>query len=291
MTWGHVRSPGNRRIYCNALNPEFPIKGYGRIRNYIVPFLDKTGIHVTVEIIKERIGNREHCPILMTGDPGDGKSTAIHHIALGCHPSYDVDDIAFTLEAFDQKYQDDSKPQINMDEAAAALYGDEWMKEEQRTIAKNLLITRILQKTVYFAAAKPIHLNPRVRNLTNMWIHVSRPDAYSRGYAVVRLAPPEKQSEFSSGKFWEPKYAFIFPEMTGPFWDRYSQAKLDFVRDTLKNPKRVLKRTIDLDTYEQLKAAHFTDEWIGQRYGVTRNAIEMKVSRERKKLANQGLSF
>jgi len=266
----------------NVISPEYVIREGGRKpKRFVVPLLDKSGIKFTKHIICEKIDDHDNAPVLVTGDPGVGKSTLILAIAQAIDPGFDISKVTFTLEEFEHIFStnamgDGSRgfyPQVNMDESAHAMYGEDWLKEEQRILAKNLIISRIQQQIVYFAAPKPINLNPRVRNLTTIWIHVSRPDDDLRGYAEVHIAPARKQSKYASGKLWEPKYAFLFGPMRGEFWDRYSEKKLTFVQQAVSDHKPS-GRKITKGQLEQLEQFGLkTDEAKADFFGVSRQRI------------------
>lgn len=286
-------TPYRHLHYVNIVNPEHIILDPGRKpKRFIVPLLDfKSGIRFTKYVICEKIDDHDNCPVLVTGDPGVGKSTVISEVALEIDPTFDVPNVAFTLEEFEKIFSTNAMgdglkgfyPQVDADESAHAMYGDDWLKEEQRVIAKNLIISRIQQQIVWYAAPKPINLNPRVRNLTTIWIHVSRPDEDLRGYAEVHIAPVKKQSKYATGKLWEPKYAFIFGPLRGPYWDRYSQKKIDFVQQAVSEHKfggrRITKEQLDkLNelglTTDEAKAGFFNVS--RQRIGQIRSEIAEK---------------
>ena len=233
-----IRTPGGKWYRVNVIDPRHEIRAPGGFR-VRVPLLDNSGIFLTAKCIKEHINHKRNCNILMTGDPGHGKSTLISHCALEVDPNFNVAQVAFWLKDFEvifksTPYGDGETgvyPQINMDESAHAMYGPEYMKEEQRTLAKNMIISRRKRNIIWFATPKRKLLNPHVREMVNIWIHVTEPKPFLPGYARVRFAPPEKQSEFHAEKFWEPKFAFTFPEMTGPFWEEYEEKKIAFMEE------------------------------------------------------------
>ena len=266
----------------SVINPEHVIREMGRKpKRFIVPLLDHSGIRFTKHVICEKIDDHDNAPVLVTGDPGVGKSTVISQIAQSIDPSFDVRNVTFTLEEFEHIFSTNAMgdgargfyPQVNMDESAHAMYGDDWLKEEQRVLAKNLIISRIQQQIVYFAAPKPINLNPRVRNLTTIWIHVSRPDDDLRGYAEVHIAPARKQSKYATGKLWEPKYAFIFKPMRDDFWARYTQKKIEFVQQAVSEHKTSGRR-ITKEQLERLEQFGLkTDQEKADFFGVSRPRI------------------
>lgn len=231
-------TPGGKLVEVGVIDREHEIRGQAAFPMSI-PLLDHSGIKFTAHCIKEHIDNGRNCNILVTGDPGLGKSTVICQIALEVDPNFSVDNIAFTLKEYEEvfrrnPYGDGAAgiyPQGDMDESAHAMYGPEYQKEEQRVTAKNMIIARIKKQINYFSTPKRKLLNPHVREMVHIWIHVSEPRPYLQGYARVRFAPPERQSEFHVEKYWEPKYAFIFGPLTGPFWEAYEAKKIAFLED------------------------------------------------------------
>src|SRR4030042_4229670 len=158
-------TPGNQLFEGRVIEPEHRIKAVS------VPLLDSSGIKFTARCIQEFIQHKRNCNILMTGDPGLGKSTLISHVGLEIDPKFDVDQIAFWLKDFEETFERNPFgdgdagifPQVNMDESAHALYGPEYQKEEQRVLAKNMIISRIKKNIIWFAMPKRRFLNPHVR--------------------------------------------------------------------------------------------------------------------------------
>ena len=238
-------TPGKKLVEVGVVEKRHEIKSSGDFR-LTVPLLDPSGIKFTARCIQEHIINKRNYNVLVTGDPGLGKSTLISQIALEVDPNFSVDKVAFWLKDFDKIFQENPYgngetgvfPQLSMDEAAHAMYGPEYMKEEQRVLAKNMIISRIKRQTIYFSTPKRKLLNPHVREMVNIWIHVGEPRPYLQGYARVRFAPPERQSEFHVEKYWEPKYAFIFGPMSGPWWEKYEEKKVAFLNEAaISKPK------------------------------------------------------
>jgi hypothetical protein len=237
-------TPGGKPIRVNVISLKHKVK-QGR-KPHTIPLIDKSGIRFLAECAKERVDNGRDCMILWTGDRGAGKSTGILETALEIDPGFDIDSITFWLEDFGAKFASNPQggvqpdgstiyPQNDLDEAGHALYGPQWLAREQLEISKNMIINRIMRQIVHIAVPKRKQFNNQIRDMAFLWAHVSEPKEYKQGYAVVRMAPVEKQSEFHTEKYWEPKFAFIFPEMTGDLWDRYEAKKIAFVREASKD--------------------------------------------------------
>ena len=232
-----AHTPGRKKVSVKVIQTEYTIR-QGKYR-YVVPFLDETGIHLLAEIIKERIAHMKDVFIIVTGDRGIGKSTLILKLCLEVDSAFSVDQVAFKLEDFGRLFNENPQgdgakgvyPQVVMDEAGHALYGMDWLTREQKVIAKELIISRIKRQILYMAVPKRKQLNNQVRDMAFIWVHVSEPDDYYQGYAVVRLAPPKIQSEFHSEKLWTPKFAFIFSQLDGDLWDEYEKRKIAFVNE------------------------------------------------------------
>jgi hypothetical protein len=277
-------TPFKKPFPVRIINHDHLIRGFGkRIRAYRVPLLDEhSGVAYTGQIIKEKIDHKKNCPILATGEPGVGKSTCISKIARYIDPGFGVKNIGFTLDQFNSVFREIPRgiphklySQADMDESAFAAYTDERLQTTQTRLAKNLIISRIHQKIVWFGAPKAKLVNLRVRNLATVWIDVSEPDYDLQGYAEVHLPPPRKQSKYATGKYWEPSYAFIFKAEKGPFWEEYEKAKLDFIENALDNENYPDKRiTVDRLKYLDELAGHpLTDAERGKVFGVTGNRI------------------
>lgn len=286
-----MQTPGERAVSVNVIQPQYTVKQGSR--NLKIPLLDRSGIHFTSELIKEGIDHKRDRFILVTGDRGLGKSTLIWHGAKGVDPNFDASKVAFWLEEFDQIFNSNPQgngekrvyPQVVMDEAGYALYGPQWLQREQLVIAKELIVSRIKRQILWMAVPKRMQLNNQVRDMAHIWIHVSEPKEYLQGYAVVRLAPSLLQSEFASEKYWEPKYAFIFPEIVGPEWDAYETRKMEFVNKVTKDTAagKGLKSTPGFDArntlmkeyykYRKVKNDAISMEDLGSMIGLTKSAV------------------
>ena len=241
LTPSVLRTPAGHGIPVNVISSKHPVKQGKRIMN--VPLLDESGIRVVAACAKEAIDHKKDCMIEWTGWRGVGKSTGILWTALAIDPKIDIDKIAFWTHDITRLFATNPRghgptktepglyPQIISDETGYALHGKQWQTRAQIEISKNMIINRIMAQIFHMAAPDKMQINNEIRNMAFMWIHVSEPDWYKQGYAVVRFAPPQKQSEFYSTKYWEPKFAFIYPELTGELWDRYEAKKFEFVRE------------------------------------------------------------
>jgi len=233
-----MMTPGKHWHNVNVLTAKHPIRVSKKLV-FVVPLLDRTGVRYTANIIKERIDKKKSANVLVTGDPGTGKSTLVLEIAKAVDPKFSVDDVAFWLEDFEELFQTHPVggggvyPQIILDEAAHELYGPEFLTYEQRVVTKNLTISRAQRQIVYFVTPRRSLLNPHVRNMMHLWIDVSEPRDFVTGYARVWYPPSRMQSPFAKQKMWSPQYAFIFPELSGRLWDEYEAKKRQFIIDAL----------------------------------------------------------
>lgn len=274
-------TPGRHPVSVNIIEKRHEVKDSGQPAK-LVPLLDNTGIKFTAECIKEFVDNKRNCNILITGDPGLGKSTLIAHLATTIDPNFDVDKVAFWLDEFERIFHalpygtKGVYPQVSMDESAHALYGPEYMKKEQRVVAKNMIISRKKRNIIYFATPKRKFLNPHVRELVHIWIHVMEPQMFLPGYARVRFAPPDKQSEYYPEKYWEPKYAFIFPEYIGPFWERYEAKKIAFLDDATRFVNK--ERELLMKVIWNMHCAGYTQSQIGQIVELDRTTVSHLLS-------------
>lgn len=257
-----------------VIDPEYQVKmfsdGFGS-RSHTVPLCDESGIEFLARTIKERIDNKRDCPILLTGDPGIGKSTVGIKLARKIDSDFKLDNIAFRIEDFGRIFNENAfgggskYPQILLDEAGHALFGQQWMDREQQEVAKMLIIGRIKRQIIYMAVPRPGQLNSQARDRPFMWIHVFEPHEYEQGAAKVYLAPPELQSEFYVSKYWECKLVFTFKELEGQFWDNYEQRKIQFVQEITAQTAsgagkydryvRLIRHMIETQGYSQTKIA------------------------------------
>ncbi len=238
-----MSTPGKQQVRVNVLEREWPVRQWMAKDMIAVPLLDESAIGLLARMDTERIGKNRDCPSLWTGDPGLGKSTGTVKVARKVDPDFSVDDVAFRLKEFSERFGlhkqgDASKgyyPRTIMDEAGYAMYGPEWLRQEQRVFAKHLIVSRIKRQCMDMAVPKPKLLNHYVRDRAFIWVHITEPQEYMQGYGIVRLAPPELQSEWHPMKYWVPKFVFIFTAESGKWWDEYEKRKIEFVDDVLAN--------------------------------------------------------
>jgi len=277
-----LRTPFKQFRPVNIITPDYYIKGNSKwVRYYRVPLLDETGIYYTAEIIKEKIDHNKNAPVLVTGDPGVGKSTFISKVARKIDSSFDVDKVGFTLDEFNEIFAGNPQgngalgiyPIADMDESAYAAFTDDRLQTAQTELAKNLIISRIKKQIVFFGAPKAKQINSRVRDLATLWVHVSEPDYDLQGYAEVHLPPPRKQSKYGTGKYWEPSYAFTFKKEKGEFWKKYEAKKVAFIKKALEgNGKSYRKITVEqIERLDNLGLK--TDAEKGDFFGVSKNRI------------------
>lgn len=247
---------------------------------YTVPSFDEdTGTNYASECIKEAVSHNRNCPVLVTGDPGLGKSTVINTLAQKIDPNFSVDQIAFDLDDFEHIFASnpygDAKagifPQVNMDEAGHAMYGPEYLDLEQRVLAKNLIVSRIKKEIVYFAVPKWKLLNPHIRNMMTIWIHVFELDFFLQGSAMLKVAPPKMQSEYQSSKYWAPQCVFTYKPLKNKLWEEYEARKIDFVNNCLTtgDDKMSLIKTIT----KNLRAEGMSQEKIAGIIGRDRSRV------------------
>ena len=280
-------TPGGKAISVSVITKKHPIRGI--VRPSIIPLLDESGVDFLAECIKERIAHKRDCPILVTGDRGIGKSTVKIKTARKVDPKFDIDHIAFRLEEFEQIFNtnpfgDADKgifPQVDMDEAGHSLYGPDWLQKEQRTIAKQLIISRIKRQIIWMAVPKRMQFNNQLRNMAAIWVHVSEPQEFVQGYALVRMAPSHLQSEWHSDKYWEPKFAFVFTAETGDLWERYETKKIAFVNEVTAdtaNGRTRRRDDFELQVVTRLAEKKMSQEFIGEIIGKEQSTVSKMLT-------------
>jgi len=231
-------TPGKKPFTVRVINPNHSV-GSQKGKPQTVPLLDESGIDFLAYMIKERVNHKRDCPVLWTGDRGVGKSTGILKTALAIDPNFNVDKIAFRLDEFNQIFDKNppgdgltqTYPQVVLDEAGHALFAQEWMNRAQRTVAKQLIISRIKRQIIWLAVPRRMQLNSQLRDMPYIWVHSSEPDDYLQGYVEVHLAPGGPQSKWFSERYWQPKYAFVCGALSGELWNRYEEKKIIFVNE------------------------------------------------------------
>lgn len=279
-TW----TPGGKKVTVSVIDPAHQVFRSDDGFSYTVPCFDNSGVDFLAECIKEAVRKGRNCPILITGDPGLGKSTLILHVAPKVDPDFSVKNVAFELDEFEEVFKTnpygDAKagvfPQVSMDEAGHAMYGPEYLEQEQRVIAKNLIISRIKKQIVYFASPKWKLIHPHIRNLMTIWIHVFEMDYYLQGTAIVKFPPPFRQSEYQAAKYWQPHCIITFPPCKGKLWDEYEARKVQFVDNAWekdKNESSTLKRVA-----QNLRNEGMTQEKIAAIIGRDRSRVSRYLS-------------
>jgi len=292
---GYLSTPGGKSVPVNVIDPDYVVKtnfeDMGQ-RSTVVPLIDHSGVGFVSNVLMERIQRNRDCPVLLTGDPGIGKSTLALELALGVNPQFGIESIAFWLEDFTRIYKenpfaDPSKnlyPQIMLDEAGYALFGYNWMDRMQIEVAKLLIISRIKRQIIYMAVPKRGQLNVQARDRPFMWIHVFEPHEYEQGAAKVYMAPPEKQSEFYPTKYWEPKLVFTFKELKGEIWEKYEEKKIEFVNEAhTESGKAKVRREIPL--MQELHRIGYTQDKIATIMGYRDSSKVSKLLSEAQALA------
>lgn len=278
-------TPGGKPVRAKLIDyHQVGQNDYGTI--YTVPCFDEaTGKNYAAECIKEAVAHKRNCPVLVTGDPGIGKSTVINTLMQTIDPNIPVDNITFALDEFEQifktnQYGDSKKgfyPQTSMDEAGHAMYGPEYLELEQRVLAKNLIVSRIKKQIVYFAVPKWKLLNPHVRNMMTIWIHVFELDFYLQGTALLKVAPPRMQSEYQASKFWTPQCVFTYKPLKTKFWDDYEARKIEFVDSCLSVGDK--KTTLLKDISQRLRNKGMTQDEIAEIIGRDRSRVSRYLSK------------
>ncbi len=248
----------------------------GPYKPYRVPALDESGIQFLAQCIKDQVDAGKNCNILLTGEPGVGKSTLMAHLVRTIDPAFSIDNIAFTLEDFDRIYSENPAggdgvyPQVVMDEAAHSIYSLDFMNREQKLIVKNLTTTRIKRQIVYFCAPAMRYVNAHVRLFIHYWIHLWQPRVDLQGFARVRDAPPQLQSEFQRDRLWIPRFTLLFPQISDEWWEQYEQKKLEFVSKALSDGVSVLSEKYEnrlREAIEKLHSAGWTYQQIADLFG------------------------
>jgi hypothetical protein len=277
-------TPGGIRVPIDIID-DYPVSenDYGTV--YTVPALTaETGLNYAAECIKEAIRHKRNCPVLVTGDPGIGKSTVILTLMQRINPDVTVDKTAFELDEFEHIFRENPYgnaeegvfPMVNMDEAGHAMYGPEYLELEQRVLAKNLIVSRIKKEIVFFAVPKWKLLNPHIRNLMTIWIHVFEMDYYLQGTALLKFAPPKRQSEYQASKFWAPENVFRYGPLKNRLWEEYEARKVDFVNNCLSTDDD--KSSLIKSIVHNLRSRGMTQEEIAAIIGRDRSRVSRYLS-------------
>jgi hypothetical protein len=277
-------TPGGKGVNVHVVNPKHPVSSPGGAM-VDVPLLDRSGIKFLAEIIKERIAKKKDCPIVVTGERGAGKSTIILEGALTVDPTFSLANIAFHLRDFSKIMSANPQgnaelgtfPQVDVDEAGHAIFAQSWMDRLQKEIAKQMIINRISRQIIWFAAPSIEDLNSTIRRIPYIWIHVSEPEDYLQGYAEIHIGKRTAHSKWYREKLWQPHFALIYPELSGPYWEEYESNKIAFVKEVTEDLASAPSKDNEIILIQKLIDEDHSQTEIAEWLGCTQQAISKKL--------------
>jgi hypothetical protein len=230
-----------------------------------------------------------YSPIVMvTGNEGAGKSTYVLTQAPLVSPTFSVDDVCFTTEAFVDRNKVKSRGEsIVDDEAGHGLFKQEWYNSWQKTVYKLAQVQRKRQVIWWLVIPHKDDLNSSFqRRRVDYWVDIyTKGRKKSRGYAEVWEGSKNKWKKFI---WWNPMIAFTFSPLKGKSWDDYNARKDVFIESALVG-------ALDLDKYSAryvnqrnrlAKTLHdghngkdgWTMQEIGDKLGVTRMGVSKMIA-------------
>ena len=172
--------------------------------------------------------------IVITGEEGDGKSTAALLIASLVDPNFTLDNVAWELtDALELALELPRGSTMLFDEGVQGLFNRGSMTTQNKTFMEWLSISRVRNLCVILCF-------PRLESV----------DLYVREHRMWRNIQAYDQSILTwkskvNGR-WEPYLVTKFPPVVGPLWAEYEERKLEFVdaqgRDALEKLRKKLKR-------------------------------------------------
>ena len=194
--------------------------------------------HWVVDVWKRRIEHDYDNVIVITGDPGCGKSSLAIQIARAMDRRFDLSSLAYRaselLDAIDRMKRGQC---IVFDEAILGLLGREFATEEARAIVKTLNVTRFLGLNTIVCIPNIWDLDAALRGRrTDFWLTCSYDP---RGSAVVHERARSVRYEYdrSLGLYrdeaWSPiRWSPLPPKLKEAYLNQKNEKVRAFLRET-----------------------------------------------------------
>lgn len=201
--------------------------------------------HWTADVWRDRVRRDYDNVLVVTGDPGCGKSTLAIQIARALDRRFDLTSLAYRaselLDAIDRMRRGQC---IIFDEAILGLMGREFATEEARAVVKTLNVTRFLGINTIVCIPNIWDLDVALRGRrTDFWLTCSydprgEADVHERS-RVVRYRRDGSLGLYKS-RAWSP---IRWQPLPPPLWAEYLAQKTNRVKAYLRETRARLDRS------------------------------------------------
>lgn len=168
--------------------------------------------------------------VLLTGDPGNGKSTLAYQLGVAFDPSFSEERMHFTIEELirdakaREKYQAVAADELLMNRRHA-------MRKETKELLDFLQICRGLNLTMLLCFPHVARLDRAVLDDRVRWrIHIEK-----QGVATLLENVKHTTTDYTGHEIqvaeWKPSLVFSFGRNEGPRWERYLAKKIAKARE------------------------------------------------------------
>lgn len=182
-----------------------------------------------VGVLQGRIAHKWHNILVVTGEPGAGKSTAAFRLALDVDGGFSPEQTAYSASDMLQLYRELRAGQVAVyDEAVLGLLSNDFQTPEARELVKAVNIVRAKGITVILCIPDIHRLLAGWREeAVRFWLHC---DSEPRGVAWMHVRSSSLRYERRSnlGLYKDPEWNPIrWASLEGtPFWTAYERLKL-----------------------------------------------------------------
>jgi hypothetical protein len=183
-----------------------------------------------VGVLKGRIANKWHNILVVTGEPGAGKSTAAFRLALDVDRAFSPEQTAYSASDMLQLYRDLRAGQVAVyDEAVLGLLSNDFQTPEARELVKAVNIVRAKGITVILCIPDIHRLLAGWREeAVRFWVHCES-EPRGVGWMHVRASSLRYERHSTLGLYKDPEWNPIrWASLEGsPFWKAYEKLKLE----------------------------------------------------------------
>ena len=239
-----LRYLGSKETVVGRVTNRYQI-GFDKKGPILVPFYDERFVGYLAERFKYLVRDGYDVVLMVTGKRRRGKSNLINAVHLAVDPNFPVENVAFTLDDFFERYaanpfadpENGVYPQVAADESGFAMNARNWMESTQRHLEQKIEIGGIKRQICSLTLPHRKKLDSAIReDMAAYTLHVTLFEG-QRGMAIFREGI---ENEFEQEMYWPPQAVFRFLplKVTHPdWWARYEARKIGWVNETLGSGK------------------------------------------------------
>jgi len=240
-----LTSKANKKYNCKITD----IHCYG-YKDFTVKYgweFNQNALGYFADLINYRVINKSAPYILVTGNERVGKSTLTLQLCRMINESFSIENICFTIEELNEQIRKGTKGTvIDFDETGVDLFNQNWQNKMQKNLYQKSQIIGILGEIVFLTLPHKNDLNLKFRDRrVDYWIDVyGKDDDTERGFVEIRKAI---KSKWELDIYWEPLISFRFNELTGEFWNEYTEKKLAYIYSKNKEEEPIPAKENKID--------------------------------------------